>query len=255
MKKIFVIGIGAGNPEYITVQAIKALNQVDVFFVMNKGESKEELTRLRRDICERYIEEHAYRFVEAADPIRDQSIGDYKSRVEHWHRERVRIYENLIQNELGENQCGAILVWGDPSLYDSTLRIIDQIVTGARVAFDYEVIPGITSLQALTARHKIPLHGIGESILITTGRRLAEGLSKESDNIAVMLDGQAAFTSVSEEDIEIFWGAYLGMENEILLSGKLADIASQIEAVRSEAQKQHGWIMDLYLLRRQAAEE
>ena len=59
MKKLFLIGIGAGNPEYITVQAINALNQVDVFFMMDKGEEKEDLLRLRREICERYITEAA----------------------------------------------------------------------------------------------------------------------------------------------------------------------------------------------------
>ena len=55
MKKLLVIGIGAGNPDYITMQAVKALNQVDVFFLMDKGQSKDKLIELRRDICERYI--------------------------------------------------------------------------------------------------------------------------------------------------------------------------------------------------------
>ena len=40
MKKVLIIGIGAGNPDYITVQAIKALNEVDVFFVIDKGKEK-----------------------------------------------------------------------------------------------------------------------------------------------------------------------------------------------------------------------
>ena len=30
MRKVFVIGIGTGNPDYVTVQAINALNEVDV---------------------------------------------------------------------------------------------------------------------------------------------------------------------------------------------------------------------------------
>ena len=52
MRRVFVIGIGAGNPDYVTVQAINALNEVDVFFVMDKGHEKEDLVRLRRE-CER----------------------------------------------------------------------------------------------------------------------------------------------------------------------------------------------------------
>jgi precorrin-6A synthase len=48
----------------------------------------------------------------------------------------------------GEDECGAFLVWGDPSLYDSTLRIIDQLIARGAVTFEYEVIPGISAIQA-----------------------------------------------------------------------------------------------------------
>jgi precorrin-6A synthase len=250
MKKLYVIGIGAGNPEYITVQAIKALNLVDVFFFMDKGELKSDLVRLRKEICERYIEHRSYRMVEAADPARDPAITDYKARVEQWHRERVLIYEKLIAEELTENQCGAFLVWGDPSLYDSTLRIIDQVVARGRIRFEYEVIPGITSIQALAARHRITLNGIGESICITTGRKLAAGLGAPMERVIVMLDGNCAFKDIAgqENAIQIFWGAYLGTEDEILVHGNLPDAAAEIEQKRTEARRRKGWIMDTYLL-------
>src|SRR6202011_1067694 len=71
MKKVFIIGIGAGNPDYITVQAINALNEVDVFFVMDKGREKNDLVRLRKSICERYIKNKSYRTIEVPDPERD----------------------------------------------------------------------------------------------------------------------------------------------------------------------------------------
>jgi len=250
MRKLYLIGIGAGDPEYVTVQAIKALNAVDVFFFMNKGETKEELVRLRKEICERYIDHSNYRIVEAADPVRDPAIADYTARVEHWHHERVLLYEKMMQDNLAEDQCGAFLIWGDPSLYDSTLRIIDQITARAVLTFDYEVIPGITSIQALAARHRIMLNGIGESVLITTGRHLAEGLPTPPENTVVMLDGQASYKDLTDDQQEIFWGAYLGMENEILISGKLSEAAEKIDAIRAQAREQHGWIMDVYLLRK-----
>jgi precorrin-6A synthase len=249
MRKLYLIGIGAGNPEYITVQAIKALNAVDVFFFMDKGEAKQDLVALRKEICERYIENRSYRVVEAEDPVRDPTISDYTTRVELWHRQRALIYEEMIAQELEEDQCGAFLVWGDPSLYDSTLRIIDKITAGGRLRFEFDVIPGITSIQALAARHKITLNGIGESIVITTGRQLSAGLSGAERTI-VMLDGQCSFNNVLDEELDIFWGAYLGMGEEILLSGKLSEIASRIEEVRHERRERKGWIMDTYLLSR-----
>jgi precorrin-6A synthase len=52
------------------------------------------------------------------------------------------------------------------------------------------------------------------------------------------------------QDFEIFWGAYTGMPEEILISGKLKDVAGEIERVRAEARTANGWIMDTYLMRR-----
>lgn len=248
MRKLYLIGIGAGNPEYITVQAIKALNTVDVFFFMDKGEAKQELVDLRREICERYIENRSYRVVEADDPVRDPTILDYTTRVELWHQQRALIYEEMIAQELEEDQCGAFLVWGDPSLYDSTLRIVEHIKAHGRLCFEFEVIPGITSIQALAARHKITLNGVGESIVVTTGRQLSARLNSPAERTIVMLDGQCSFNNLLDEELDIFWGAYLGMKEEILLSGKLSEIAGKIEKNRHEKRQRNGWIMDTYLL-------
>jgi precorrin-6A synthase len=252
MRKIFIIGIGAGNPEHITVQAINALNQVEVVFVMDKGQEKDDLVRLRRDICARHIKDKPYRFVEAADPRRDPALP-YDAAVRQWHEQRAEIYERLIGEELGENQCGAFLVWGDPSLYDSTLRIIDQLLARGKVAFDHEVIPGITAVQALAARHRIPLNRIGGSIHITTGRKLPEGLPDGIDDVVVMLDGDCAFRTLGDADMDIYWGAYLGTADEILIAGDLRDVADRIVERRAEARARKGWVMDTYLLRKRDA--
>jgi precorrin-6A synthase len=252
MKKIAVIGIGAGDPEYITVQAIRAMNAVHVFFVLDKGEAKHELVRLREEICRRYIEKKEYRVVEIADPVRDPAIEDYTARVEQWHEQRALVYEQCILQHLGEHECGAFLVWGDPSLYDSTLRILGRVAARAVVSFELEVIPGITSAQALAARHKIALNAIGESVAITTGRRLSADAVAAAQRTVVMLDGNSAFRRVIDPDVEIYWGAYLGMEGEVLLSGKLSQLAGKIETVREQQRQARGWIMDIYLLARPA---
>jgi precorrin-6A synthase len=249
MRRLSIIGIGAGNPDYLTVQAIKALGDVDVVFLIDKGDEKNDLAALRKEICERYIKK-PYRIAEAKDPERDRAPADYDAAVAAWHAKRAAIYERMIREELGDGECGAFLIWGDPGLYDSTLRIVDQVAAMKTVAFDLDVIPGITSIQALAARHRIALNRIGEPVHITTGRRLAEGMT--GDNVVVMLDGDCAFKRI-DGDVEIYWGAYLGTADEILISGKLRDRAAEIESIRSAARKRHGWIMDTYLLRRTAS--
>jgi precorrin-6A synthase len=250
MRKLFLIGIGAGHPDHITMQAIHALNQVDVFFAVDKGAEKDDLAGLRRQICETYIKSKSYRTVSAPDPERDRAPSSYNKAVTDWHESRAAIFEMMIAEELGEEECGAFLVWGDPGLYDSTLRIVEQIQTRGALRFTYEIIPGVSSVQALAAAHKIPLNRIGEAIHITTGRNLAGGMPAGLDNVVVMLDGQCAFKSIAEADIDIYWGAYLGTKDEILVSGNLLEVAGDIERLRGEARARKGWIMDTYLLRR-----
>jgi precorrin-6A synthase len=250
MKKLLVIGIGAGNPDYITIQAVKALNRVDVFFLMDKGQSKDKLIDLRREICERYITDRDYRFVEAQSPERERGDVDYKTSVDDLNLAKQQTFERLINQEMSDDQCGGFLVWGDPALYDSTIRILQAILASGACAFEFEVIPGITSVQALAAQHKVPLNQIGRSVEITTGRRLAAGQVSDAGSLVVMLDAQDAYQQVTDQESEIYWGAYLGTPDEILISGKLKDVADEIERVRKAARLANGWIMDTYLLRR-----
>jgi precorrin-6A synthase len=253
MRKILVIGIGVGNPRHMTIEAIEALNQIDVFFLPDKGTEKAALRNLRKTICERFVEDENYRTVEVEIPQRS-AAGDYLADVDEWHSRLADIYGGLFEQELAENEIGGLLVWGDPAIYDSTMRIIER-VRSTGVALDFEVIPGISSFQVLAARHRIPLNRIGEAVLLTTGRRLAGGFPEEADNAVIMLDGAQAFTKLDDDNLEIFWGAYLGMEQEILLSGRLVDIRDEIAAVRQQARERHGWIMDTYLLRKSSPDD
>jgi precorrin-6A synthase len=253
MRRLLIIGIGAGDPEQVTVQAINALNRADVFFVVDKGDDKQDLMLLRQEICERYVRGRSYRMVLIPEPERDRSAPAYRQAVEQWRRERAGLWAGAIRDELAEDGCGALLVWGDPALYDSTLAIVEQIVaeTGA-AELDYEVIPGISSVQSLAARHRVSLTQVGRPLHITTGRRLAaDGFPEHCDDVVVMLDAHCSFTGVDPAAV-IYWGAYLGTKDEILLSGPVGDVAARIEAARSEARARKGWIMDTYLLRRPA---
>jgi precorrin-6A synthase len=253
MRKILIIGMGAGHPEHITIQAINALRRVDVLFIIDKGSDKEDLAQLRHEICARYVPDKPLRTVTIPDPARDRNPADYPAAVETWHEQRARVYEASFAEQLEETQCGAFLVWGDPSLYDSTIRIVEQIAARGTVEFDYEVIPGITSIQALTARHRIALNQIGAPVEITTGRRLAAQPQPLSIDTVVLLDGDCSFKVLADEQLQIYWGAYLGTADEILLSGPLGEISATIQQTRAAARQRKGWIMDTYLLRKPAA--
>ncbi|AXL92268.1 precorrin-6A synthase (deacetylating) [Streptomyces sp. CB09001] len=256
MRTIHVIGIGAGDPEQLTLQAVGALRATDVFFVLDKGEAKADLVRLRRDMLETHVPEGTYRVVEARDPERDRSAGGaaYSPAVGDWRSARAGIYERLIAEELGEDETGAFLVWGDPALYDSTLGILEEILERGPVVFEYDVVPGISSVSSLVARHRTGLNRVARPVQITTGRRLAEGFPEDADDVVVMLDAHQAFRQYADQDIDIYWGAYLGTPDEILDSGPIAEAAPRIERLRAEARERKGWIMDTYLLRRNPGE-
>ncbi|MDX3528727.1 precorrin-6A synthase (deacetylating) [Streptomyces sp. ID05-39B] len=252
MRKIHVIGIGAGDPDQLTLQAVRALRSTDVFFVLDKGEVKSDLTQLRRDMLDTHIPDGGYRVVEARDPERDRRAGGaaYSPAVGDWRSARAGIYERLITHELGPDESGAFLVWGDPALYDSTLAILEEVLARGAVAFAYDVVPGISSVSALVARHRTGLNRVARPVQITTGRRLAEGFPEGVDDVVVMLDAHQAFRQYAGQDVDIYWGAYIGTPDEILVSGPLAEAGPRIERLRAEARERKGWIMDTYLLRR-----
>ncbi|RUW47113.1 MULTISPECIES: precorrin-6A synthase (deacetylating) [unclassified Mesorhizobium] len=252
MRKLLVIGIGAGNPDHMTVQAISGLNRADVLFIPDKGADKTELADLRRGICDRFVTNPTSRRVEFDVPVRAEPTSSYRSTVDDWHEAIAVIYEGLIRDEIAGDGCGAFLIWGDPSLYDSALRILERVRLRGNVAFELEVIPGITAIQALAASHKTALNRIGDPVLITTGRRLTEeGMPDNAGSAVVMLDGKCAFNTLADQDLFIQWGAYLGTPDEIIISGRLGDVGAEIEKRRDEARREKGWIMDTYLLRKQ----
>jgi precorrin-6A synthase len=69
-----------------------------------------------------------------------------------------------------------------------------------------------------------------------------------------MLDARNAYIRYVGQGFDIFWGAYVGTPDEILIAGKLDDVADEIERTRAEARAANGWIMDTYLMRRSGGE-
>jgi precorrin-6A synthase len=247
MDELFLIGIGTGNPDHLTLQAVKALNAVDLILIPRKGADKADLAELRHAICATALTAPVP-IAEFDLPVRDPGTPDYRQRVEDWHDAIALAWATEIARHPTARRV-ALLVWGDPSLYDSTLRIAARLEPAPRLT----VIPGITSLQALTAAHAIPLNQIGAPVIVTTGRRLRdEGWPPGADTVAVMLDGDCSFQALDPTGVQIWWGAYVGMAEETILSGDLAEIAPLIRTTRAEARARHGWIMDIYILRRRS---
>lgn len=249
MIELSLIGIGTGNPQHLTLQAIDALNAQDLILIPNKGAGKDDLVGLRREICALAITGSGPQIVEFDLPIRNEATHSYRKRVDDWHDAIAKIWWQTITANLPQGGKVGFLVWGDPSLYDSTMRIAERLKAQAKLSLT--VVPGITSIQALTAAHAIPVNEIGGPFTITTGRQLREnGWPDGTDTLVVMLDGDCSFRSIEAQGVDIYWTAYAGMKNQISINGALTAVSAEIIETRAKARADHGWIMDIYLLRR-----
>ena len=248
MFDLSLIGIGTGNPDHLTREGANAIRAADLILIPRKGDAKDDLAALRLAIIEQVRGDATARIAFFDIPKRREAQG-YLAGVDEWHAAIARIWQATIAAATPAPQNVALLIWGDPSLYDSSLRIAARLAPRPQV----RVIPGITALQALTAAHAIPLNDIGAPVLVTTGRRLRDhGWPQGVNTIAVMLDGQCSFRSLDMRGIHIWWGAYLGMREQVLLHGALADIQARIVETRAKARADHGWIMDIYLMKKSA---
>lgn len=243
MRELWLIGIGTGSPNHITLQARQALCAAALILLPKKGVDKSALAALRR----RIIGESGASapVIEFDYPVRTPDLP-YAQAVDQWHGEIARRWQSALAGRRLQGPV-ALLVWGDPSLYDSSLRIAERLNPKPRI----RMLPGISALQALTCAHAIPCNTLGGEVTVTTGRRLRErGWPRDARSVVVMLDGACSFQTLDSADTHIWWGAYLGMDEQLLERGPLAEAAPRILTARAAARARHGWIMDTYLLRR-----
>jgi len=238
MRRVRVVGVGMGPP-HVTAEAAEALRSVDWVLAFGKGD-EDALLAARAQVCRLYGNPP---LVHIPDPPRDRADPtDYPAAVRTWHSARVAALRNAIDERPG---VVGMLVWGDPSLYDSTLRLLDELDV------EVDVTPGISAPQLLAARHRIVLHAIGEPLHVTTGRRLREAVTAGQSNLLVMLNRDLDLAGL--EDWQIWWGANLGASGERLVSGRVGDVSAEIETAREQARAVDGWMMDVFLVRRTSA--
>ena len=251
-RRLLLIGIGPGDPRLITLAAADAVAATDVFFVFDKGADLADLQAVRDEILDRHASA-VHRVVALTDPPRRLDGPVYGDAVAGWHDQRAELLQRALVDELDAGGTGAVLVWGDPSLYDSTLRVANEAIAVLPWPVTVEIVPGLSSVALLTARHQIPLNRVGAAVRITTGRRLADEPPSVDCDVVVMLDGSCAFEALADPPsgahLDIYWGAYLGTDDEVVIAGRLDERAAEIVARRAELRAIKGWMFDTYLLR------
>ncbi len=242
--RVRILGFGMG-PQHVTMEVAEALRSCDYVIAADKSGAKsgdDGLLAARRAIAHAYGAE----LVAVPDPERDRADpADYPAAVREWHAARVAAYEKVLRERGG---TAAFLVWGDPSLYDSTIRIVEQL--SMRLPIEWDVLPGVSAPQLLAARHRIVLHEVGAPLHVTTARRLHDDIAAGQTNLVVMLgtsDHLAGLAGLA--DWSIWWGANLGTSSEELVAGRVGEVWPELEAARTRVETAAGWLMDACLLR------
>jgi precorrin-6A synthase len=252
-RRIRIIGVGPGDPELVTLEAVEAMRSVDFFVVTDKSGTVKKgmpdpLVHARERLLDRHLERPAVvvKVDDAPRERREEFTGtdeDYRAAVVAWHAARIEKYVDVLSRRDGD---AGFLVWGDPAFYDSTIRVIDAVAEHLDVEVD--VIPGISSIQLLAARHRLVLHGVGAPLHVTTARGVQEAVAAGQTNLVVMLNRVIDLPGL--EDWSIWWGGNLGTADEELVAGKAGDVLPEIDAARERLRAAAGWVMDIYLLRK-----
>ena len=235
--RVRVLGIGMG-PQHVTPEVSAALATVDYVLAAEKSD-EDGLLAVRREIAGA----HGVEVVTVRDPERDRADpADYPAAVRNWHGARVAAYADVLRSRGG---TAAFLVWGDPSLFDSTIRVVEQL------GVEYDVLPGISAPQLLAARHRTVLHPVGRPVHVTTARRLHDDVAAGQTNLCVMLTGDLdrALGAPRLADWSVWWGANLGTASEELATGVVLDVLPRLVEARARARAAAGWVMDVFLLR------
>ena len=259
INRIRIIGIGVGGPGQVTGEAARALATVDAFLVLDHADESSDAVAARRAVCEALVPaDRAYRFIEVSDPRPDSAHEGDRAAYGEGDQDGLDAWVDACEEALDgladhETTLG-FLVRGDAVLDDPTLRVADALVA-RRIArgsrSERDVVAGVSAVSVLASRHRITLGRKGAPVHVTTGRRLVDEFDVALGDVVVMGDDQLACSALVDAfpDLEIFWGAYLGSPDELLLHGRLADVVQQVRRARTEARERHGWITDLYVLR------
>lgn len=236
--EVLVIGMGPGGFGQLTLDAVEAMNRVDAFVVADHRGDRSDLVWRRSELIRRHVR-HAHRIITVLDPAHQHPDDDLDAA-------RLATYVQILSG-LPDGTVVGFLAWGDPALYDSILRVIDAL--RASMSLQVKVIPGVSALQVLAAAHQLALHGA--PVHLTTGERLLAEYRPDLGDVVVFEDPALACRGLVAEfpDLEIYWGAYLGSDDEVLANGPLAKVIDEISALRAQLQQHHGWVHDTYLLR------
>ncbi len=218
---LYGIGVGPGDPDLMTVKAVKTLAVVDRVFAASstKNDASTALAIAQPHLAPKTD------VVELGFPMtREQKELELAWTVNAQH----------VEAFLGTGQSAAFLTLGDPLLY-STFGYLLQTLTKKYPEIPVQIIPGVTSFQAAAARTKSILAESGQNLQVISGvcsEQKLRQLLNTSDNV-VILKAYRNFPVIRKVLVE------LGLEKNSLLATRVGQDGEKIMTLDEAPEKPH----------------
>ena len=208
--KLYGVGIGPGDPRYLTLRAADVLRSADVIFTVI---SRNASSSVSRSVVE---------YLRPRGEIRLQMFS--MSRDKATREAQVRANADAIIDELRAGRDCAFATLGDAMTYSTFGYVLDRI-RGAIPDIEVEIVPGVTSFATLAAKAETVLVENGEQLRVIPSFRseMAESLDFPKGSTTILLKtyrSRAALLDrlAREENVEILYGEHLTMEGQNLLT-------------------------------------
>ena len=160
--RLYGVGLGPGDPELLTLKAVRIMRKVDIIYVPQAETSKESYAF---GIARKFIDSEKQEIVRLFFPTNNQSAAG-----EVWSRAADEL---AVKLKKGLN--AAFITEGDPSLY-STFSYVMESLADRHPELPVEIIPGVTSVTAAAAAARAPLVTHGQSLAVLPAAYGIDGL-------------------------------------------------------------------------------
>ena len=211
--KLFVIGVGPGDPELLTLKAVRILKHVPCI-VVPKG--KEEGSSLALSIVRKALPLNGKEIVELHFPMMKTAPhpsplptgargnvggplprGEMESPAQELGAKWTQAAEAVL-SRLDKGLDAAFITIGDPSIYSTFFYLYDRLLE-RKPSLAIEMVPGISSINASAARAGLSL-GLGDERIAVLPANYMDNLQEtlEKFDTVVLMKVSKVFSAVRD---------------------------------------------------------